>query len=299
MDGLNLSALPNLPQRGTIALLAPRLWHDASVAAVWIGGSLARGAGDAYSDIDLRVAVNPVDLDAWKAPEFTALLDDLALGRHFIPLGDDAFIHHLILANGDILDFLVQSVERRPVAEPILILGCRSAALAERLAAANRPEEMESVPASAQAVRELVTAFWINSHKHRKVLHRGLEPMFPSGVHAAWTMLMRLWYIEATGNEVRPYHFSGIHGLTELVRAVEGVEGADALALFGAPIRTREEIWEAVARQHEAAARVGRILAERFGFAYPAALEQMVRASWRTFRGEYAAADGTSDGDGA
>ena len=293
---MNLSVLPDLPQRGTIALLAPRLWHDARVAAVWLGGSLARGAGDAYGDIDLRVAVAPADLDAWKAPDLAALLDDLVLGQQFIPLGDDAFIHHLILANGDILDFLVQSVERQPVAEPILVLGCRSVALAERLNSANQPEEVESKPASAEAARELVTAFWINSHKHRKVLHRGLELMFPAGVYAAWTMLMRLWYIEATGDDVHPYHFSGIHGLTELVRAVEAVAGVDALAIFGAPIRTPAEIWEAVARQHEAAARVGRTLAERFGFAYPAALEEMVRASWRAFRGEYVAADGTSDG---
>jgi hypothetical protein len=296
---LDLSALPDLPQRGTIALLAPRLWHDARVAAVWIGGSLARGVGDAYSDIDLRVAVAPADLDGWKTPDFAALLGDLALDRQFISLGDDVFIHHLILANGDILDFLVQSVERRPPAEPILILGCRSATLAERLAAASRPEEVDSKPASAEAVRELVTAFWINSHKHRKVLHRRLEPMFPAGVYAAWTMLMRLWYIEATGNDVRPYHFSGIHGLTELVRAVGGVAGADALAIFGAPIRTPAEIWEAVTRQHEAAAHAGRLLADRFGFAYPAALEEMVRASWSAFRCAYVGADGTSHEDGA
>lgn len=301
MDGLDLGVLPDLPQRETIALLAPRLWEDARVAAVWVGGSLARGAGDAYSDIDLRVAVDAADLDAWRTPDFAALLHDLALGRQFVSLGQDAFIHHLILVNGDMLDLLVQSVERRPVAEPILVLGCRSTELAERLESANRPEEleeMESMPASAETVSELVTAFWINSHKHRKVLHRGLELMFPAGVYAAWTMLMRLWYIEATGNEVRPYHFSGIHGLTELVRAVERVAGADARALFGAPTRTPAEIWEVVERQQAAAACTGRLLADRFGFAYPAALEEMVRGSWRAFRDDYVAADRGMGGDG-
>ena len=74
-------------------------------------------------------------------------------------------------------------------------------------------------------MRELIVAFWVNSHKHRKVLHRRLDLMIPSGLYHSWLMLMRLWYIQATGEDTSAYHFSGIHGLTKLVHSVEGLEG--------------------------------------------------------------------------
>jgi hypothetical protein len=48
-------------------------------------------------------------------------------------------------------------------------------------------------------------------------------------------MLMRLWYIQATGEDTSAYHFSGIHGLNQLVRSVEELEGMDAHALAGVP----------------------------------------------------------------
>jgi predicted nucleotidyltransferase len=285
MDDLDLAGMPALPQRETIALLAPRLWRDERVRAIWIGGSLARGEGDRYSDIDLRVAVAPSDLAAWETPDFASLLDDLVLGKQFLRFGTSSFLHHLILRNSDILDFLVQSTEHVPSTEPVLLLGCRDDGLARALAANDRaPEEQDDQPVGPEAVRELLVTFWINSHKHRKVFYRDLDLMFPAGTYANWTMLMRLWYIQATGRDVRPDHFSGIHGLTELVRAVERVEGTSPLALCGLPTRNRGEICEAIERHREVAARVGRALAERFGFAYPADLEEMVLRAWEAFK---------------
>jgi len=54
VDELNLSALPDLSQRGMIALLASRLWHDTHVAAVWPGG----GARWAHPRGSLRLRVS-------------------------------------------------------------------------------------------------------------------------------------------------------------------------------------------------------------------------------------------------
>lgn len=51
MTALDLSHLPDLPQRETICEVVAALWQQAGVIAVWLGGSLARGAGDAYSDV--------------------------------------------------------------------------------------------------------------------------------------------------------------------------------------------------------------------------------------------------------
>src|SRR5690348_15427387 len=106
---LQLDDLPPLPQSQAIRDLAPRLWKNEQVAAVWLGGSLAAGTGDIYSDIDLRVAVPAEDLAEWETSDLHSILDGPALARQLVKLGDGAFIHHMILRSGDILDLLVQS----------------------------------------------------------------------------------------------------------------------------------------------------------------------------------------------
>lgn len=283
---LRLDGLPALPQSHTIESIALKVWRDERMVALWLGGSLAAVTGDAYSDIDLRVAVPPADLAAWKEFDFHRLFDGPPLARQFVPLGEDAFIHHMILPNGDILDLLVQSDERAPGDEPILVLGCRSEIFAERLTANNHTPESASAsePVTGEAVRELVVAFWVNSHKHRKVLHRGLDLMFPAASYTNWHMLMRLWYISATGHDTTPMNFSGIHGLTELVKAVESAYGTLPLELCGAPTRTRAEICAAIERARDVVSQLGRRLAEQYHFEYPAALEDTVRRDWQAFR---------------
>lgn len=281
---LQLDDLPPLPQSQTIRALAPRLWENEHVAAIWLGGSLAAGTGDSYSDIDLRVAVSPEDLPEWETSDLQRVLDRPALARQLVKLGDGAFIHHMILQNGDILDLLVQSAEATPVNEPVLMLGYRDDSLAGRLASSNQAPTVAPTPVTSEAVRELVVAFWVNSHKHRKVLHRGLDLMFPAATYANWHMLMRMWYIDATGCDATSYHFSGIHGLTQLVHAVESVNGNQPLALCGAPTQTREEICDAIERYQETVWLLGRRLAARYGFEYPEELETTVRRDWTAFR---------------
>jgi hypothetical protein len=284
MLDLELGVLPDISQARTISWLAPAIWVDERVVALWLRGSLARGDGDAYSDIDLRVAVAPADLEAWREKDTQALTGGQVVGGHTFPLGEKALIRHLVLRDGDIVDLLVQTTARPPIVEPLLILGCRDEAFAETLQASNRTEPEPRHPASAEGARELIVAFWVNSHKHRKVLHRGLELMIPSGLYHSWLMLMRLWYMEATGEETSAYHFAGIHGLTQLVRSVEGLEGVDARAVARVQGRTREEIYAAIEIHQQAAAHVGPLLAERYHFEYPLELERMVRAQWRAFR---------------
>jgi hypothetical protein len=281
---LRLDALPALPQAQTFRELAPRLWHDERIVAVWLGGSFAAGIADQYSDIDLRVAVVPARLSEWEAPDLDTLLGGAPLARQFLRFGDDMFLHHLIVPNGDILDLLVQSAAVAPNPEPTLTLGCRDAAFARLLAASNHAPPTASAPASGDDVREAVIALWVNSHKHRKVLHRNLDLMFPAANYFNWRMLMRLWYIAATGNDVSPQHYTGIHGLTELTQAVERAFGAEPLALCGAPTRTRAEICAAIERYQDTIAQLGRSMAEQFGFEYPAELEAVARRDWLAFR---------------
>ena len=281
---LRLEALPPLPQSQTVRDIAPRLWQDERVVAIWLGGSLAAGSADQYSDIDMRLAVAPSDITGWEAPDLDTFLGGAPLARQFVRFGESSFLHHLIVQNGDILDLLVQSAEVNLGSEAVLVLGCRSDVFAGRLDSSNRAPTPERAPVTSDAVRDLVVNFWVNSHKHRKVLHRNLDLMFPAAAYTNWSMLMRLWYIEATGYDTNPSHFTGIHGLTELVRAVEQAHGAEPLALCGMPARNREEICEAIERHREIVTQLGRRLADRYGFEYPAALEEVTRRDWSAFR---------------
>lgn len=284
MATLSLDRLPDLPQTATIAGLAPRIWRDERVVALWIGGSIGRGAADRYSDVDLRVAVPPEDLNAWRTPDFAALFDDRIVGQQFLPFGGDAFLHLLVLRNGVMLDFLVQSAARPPLREPVIVLGCRDDDLARALAETGQALEPEAAIVSGPALRQAIVDFWINSHKHRKVLHRGLDLMIPLGMQSEHMTLLRLWYVQATGEEAGPAPFQGIHGLTALVRSVEGLAGTEALAALGAPMRDRAEIYAAIERNREIVAQVGRALAERYDFEYPADTERMVLQSWEEFK---------------
>lgn len=284
MSTFSLDGLPDLPQTETIAEVALRIWRDERVVALWIGGSIGRGAADRYSDVDLRVAVAPDDLDAWRTPDFAALFDDQIVGRQFLRFGDDAFLHLLVLRNGVMLDFMVQSAARAPLREPVVVLGCRDDVLARTLAEANQAPEPEALAVSGSALRQALVDFWINTHKHRKVLNRGLDLMIPLGVQSERMALLRLWYVLATGEEAGPALFQGIHGLTALVREVEGLMGPEALGALGAPMRDRAEMYAAIERNREVVAGVGRALAERYGFEYPSEIERMVLQWWEEFK---------------
>jgi hypothetical protein len=281
---LRLDLLPSLPQSQTVRMLAPRLWQDERVLALWLGGSFANGTADPYSDIDLRVAVPPAELGRWEAPDLGALLGAPPLAEHLLRLGAESFLHHLVLTNGDILDLLIQSAAVVPSVEPTLVLGCRDEGFVDLLVASSHPSESEAVPVTGELVRRLIVELWVNSHKHRKVLYRQLDLTFPAATYFNWQTLMRLWFIAATGRDVSPEHYTGIHGLTELVRAVEGKYGREALALCGAPTRTHEEICAAIERYQEVIAELGRTLAERYGCEYPAELEAVTRRQWQAFR---------------
>ncbi len=286
MPELDLSRLPDLPISATIRAVASRLWPDASVLALWIGGSLASGAGDLFSDADVRVAVAPEDFAAWRSPPLDALFSPLeVVGRVPMSFGEEyAILHHLILSNGEIFDFYVQSTDRPPTREPLLALGCRSAEFARVLAEHNSLPPLEMQPVSAETVRQLLVSFWINSHKHRKVLYRGLDLMSDLGVHLEQYMLVRLWYIDASGQDCGDVRRQTIHSLTSVIRAIEQALGPQAMDLIGAPMRTRQELLQTIERNRLAVSQgLGPRLAERYGFAYPAALEAVTLEGWQAF----------------
>jgi len=273
MNDLNLDALPDLPQRPLLMELARDLWADPAVAALWLGGSLARGAGDAHSDVDLRVALAaPAEL-AEALPESAHRLAGRVTYCVTWPVGADAVLHHMLLDDGQIYDLWVQTTAREPSSEARLVLACRDAACAPKLAAGADPS-VSFKPADPEEIRRLVGGFWMNIRKHRKVLARGLTLIAWEGEHRIRQDLLRLWHVEATGLDCGPVQAMTIHSLTPMVRAVQGAHEGKALEALGRSSETEEGFREAMGRLNAEGARVGRRLAERLGFDYPAAAEE-------------------------
>ena len=272
MDGLNLETLPALPQRPLLTELAHDLWNDHAVAALWLGGSLARGTGDAHSDVDLRVALNaPATVSEALLASAHRLAERIAY-KLIVRFAEDAVLHHMLLDNGQIYDLLLQTAAREPGNEARLVLGCRDAALASKLVGGEDPHILFK-PADPDEIRQLIGGFWINLRKHQKVLARGLTLIAWEGEHRLRQDLLRLWYVQATGLDCGPIQAMTIHSLTPMVRTVEQIYGGQALEALGRSSELEMEFWEARKRLHEEGAKVGRKLAERLGFAYPAAAE--------------------------
>ena len=283
MNLLTLDALPMLPQLQPLLRIAPALWQHPAVIALWIGGSIARGQADRYSDVDLHIAVRAETLETWKQPDVTRFFGGTCVGYKFLTFGEDTFLHHLLLNTGDIYDIVVQSAAAPVPEETVLVLGCRDEALLERLRMSRPVPAIPFPPANPAVIREILTDFWINTHKHRKVLARRLHLLAMTGIQTESALLLRLWYVEATGTDCGAQRTQTIHGLTDLMRTVEQAKGAEALVILGASMASREDIIHAIEALRDAVSHAGHALADRFCFEYPETLEQITRTGWADF----------------
>lgn len=285
---LTLDSISNLPQKETLKRVTARLWDDPDVAVLWLGGSFARGTADENSDLDLRVAVRPEALPRWQRTEMTAQDLSAQIGETVAGINpmrwEGTVLYHLLLTSGLIMDFLVQSVERDPPADWTLVLGCRDAAFGQSLASAQLLPPADPVPADPVVICQVITDFWINSHKHIRVLSRDLDLLILHGLSLEQSVLMRLWYVDATGRDQGTQRPT-IHSLTQVVRAVTESVGPRCLETLGSARTNRAEIKRAIETNRNEVAAVGRRLAIRLGFAYPDVLEQTVRDCWRQYCG--------------
>ena len=263
--------------------MTPKLWEHPEVVAVWLGGSIARGKADCYSDVDLRIAVVPEALEAWRHVDLNTQFAGRCVAHVLLPFGQFAFLHHLVLASGDIYDVWVQSSEEAVHDEFILTLACRDGKFADKLRKPQCAPLPEPQSADGETVRQLLEGFWINTHKHRKVLHRGLHLLALTGIHNDRQLLLRLWYIQATGNDCGEMRTQTIHGLTHLMQTVEQAHGSEALEIFGASLASPTEIYRAIEQLREQVTQTGQIMAERLEFAYPEAIEHVARQGWQEF----------------
>ncbi|MEM9777865.1 MAG: nucleotidyltransferase domain-containing protein, partial [Chloroflexota bacterium] len=80
MENINLGNLENGPHANLIRQIAERCAADERIQAVWVGGSLASGTGDDFSDVDLRLAVEPATLGDWTDPDWDRYLPIMPSG---------------------------------------------------------------------------------------------------------------------------------------------------------------------------------------------------------------------------
>ncbi|MEN9937565.1 MAG: hypothetical protein RLZZ387_4144 [Chloroflexota bacterium] len=284
LDLDRLAGIVHLPQHRRLLTVVAELWRDRTTRAIWLGGSLARGAGDRWSDVDLRVAVEDARFSPDVMPSGAHHLAADSVGSHTLRFDEHAVLFHILLADGEIYDLLVQTASHPPTNEARLVLGCRDDALGERLLYGYDPV-LHVAPADGAVIRQVIVDFWISQQKHQKVLARGLPLIAWEGEHRMRQELVRLWYVLATGEDPGPLGRTTIHTLAPVVRAVQERD-TGALARIGRPLRDIAELVTAAADTADEVARVGRELATGLGFDYPEALEATVRQSWRWF-GEF------------
>jgi len=282
---LDLTLLPDLPQSDRLAAVVADLAADPDVVAIWLGGSLARGAGDRYSDVDLCIALRPEVYAADEIPAAAARLTAAAVTQLPFHFGGEATLWHMLLDDGAIYDLHVQPADEAPPHGLKLVLACRDAEFGAQLVG-GEDRSVDFPPAQPDEIERALQFFWMNQQKGQKVLYRGLPLVAWQGIALMRQDLLRLWYVLATGNDCGPVHRLTIHTLTPVMRTVQAQYGADALALVGQPTRTTAEIILENGRLADAVARVGRQLAERLGFDYPAAAEATVRRAWQDFVAE-------------
>jgi len=290
-EALRLDDVPALPQTTFLHKLAPTLWQHTDVLGLWLEGSLARGNADRYSDVDLYVGVDTSALEQWRALDVQQLFDDHYAAHVFSNFSADFFVYHVYLTAGGIYDLHIQPRSRELPKANRLLLACREDDYRQALLAATPPAGDDAAqilapqPLDPAVISSLLVFFWINADKSRKVLYRGQDFTGYTGLHLFRHIAARLHFMARTGNDCGDLTRATIHGL-KAAALVLGQSDAAVGQWMGAPITTRLELCQAQDLVHNEVARIGRLLAERYQIAYPAALEQIVLENWRKFMTE-------------
>ena len=278
MNDIDLGPLEHAPHATLIRDVANKCARDSSIQALWVGGSLAAGHGDAYSDVDFRIAVEPGHVDRWTSPEWQYYMTIHPCGGLLTRFGERALLHHLVLADGTIVDFYVQDTTQHNPEPNVVILACRNAEFRAVLEGFAQPAATLVREIDTAVVRQFLVDYWITTHKQMKALARKYDYTSFIGLYFERLALLRAWYMQAVGKDIdsRPtLHMVGI-----LHKGLEGQLTAHQHAILGLPSRTPEETATAIEAIRAEMTRVGRTLAERHAFAYPHELEAVVGHVW-------------------
>jgi hypothetical protein len=241
MRDIDLGSLEHGPHANLIRDMASKCSAEGSIQAIWVGGSLAAGLGDAYSDIDFRIAVEPGQIDRWISPDWEQYLPIRPSGGLLMRFGEQALLHHLVLADGTIVDFYVQDTTQQNPEPKLVILACRNAEFREKLEGFARPAAVLVREIDGAVVRQFLVDYWITTHKEMKALARKYDHFSFAGLYLERMALLRAWYMQAVGKDIDSrvtLHMLGaLHKGLDLPRL--GLSGCRLRAAFGSQVRNR------------------------------------------------------------
>jgi hypothetical protein len=277
-DEIEIGLLEHGPHADLICRMAWLCYADPSIQGVWVGGSLAAGRGDIFSDVDFRIAVEPGQVDGWTSPDWDRYLPLRPCGGVMLRFSEQALLHHMVLADGTIVDFYVQDTNAKNHEPEVVILACRSAEFRRRLEEFARPPAPLVREIDGAVARQFFVDYWITTHKEAKALARQYDEFAFTGIYLERLALLRALYMQVTGSDIdsRPT----LHMLGAMHKGLAGMLSPQQYAILGLPSRTPGETAAVIEAIRIEMAHVGRLLAARHGFEYPADLEEVVLRTW-------------------
>jgi hypothetical protein len=275
---IGIGILEHGPHADLIRGTARLCYADERIQAIWVGGSLAAGRGDIFSDVDFRIAVEPGQVDGWTSPDWERYLPLPPCGGLMLRFSERALLHHMVLADGTIVDFYVQDTTAQNHEPDVVILACRSAEFRATLEGFVRPAASLVREIDAAATRQFFVDYWITTHKEAKALARQYDEFAFTGLYLERLALLRALYMQVTANDIDSR--VTLHMLGAMHKGLEGKLTGEQHTILGLPSRTPGETAVVIEAIRAEMARVGRLLAGTHGFGYPVELEEVVLRTW-------------------
>lgn len=278
MQDIDLGLLKDGPHARLIEAIAQKCSSDPKIQAIWVGGSLAAGTGDSYSDIDFRIAVDPSQIQDWRTPDWDLYLPISACGYTFLQFGEHALLHHMVLEDGTLLDFYVQDTSKQDFEPDFVVIACRNEEFGQALSGYSSPPISMIKEIDGDKVQQFFVEYWITTHKQLKAMARNYDHFYFAGLYMERMSLLRAWYMEVTGKDIVAR--MSIHMINKMYLGLDGELTTQQKQILGLPSTTAQEMIIAVEAIREEMARVGQVLSKRYKFQYPHDLEQVVLKAW-------------------
>ena len=205
--------MTKLPQLAILPGLVRHLLRLDFVDEVYLSGSLGRGQGDRYSDVDLQVAVTRNFSDFLSPTILAELLGAPPLALKQINLGPHLWLHNMILADGTMLDLVCRTDIEFADTEQWTRLDGREWPPID-LEVPKPSTAWAPQAATADEIAEAVELFWVTIHKHRRGLIRKQDLAIWTGIRYSICDLLRLQFIAATDRDPGSLMHMGIYALS-------------------------------------------------------------------------------------
>ena len=202
-----------LPQFAILPDIVEHLLRLDFVEQVYLSGSLGRGRGDRYSDVDLQVAVAGTFSDFLDPAALEEVLGAPPLALKHIRLGPYQWLHNMILTDGTMLDLVCRTDIDSVDTASWTALNAQEWPPSGP-ADPNRETAWTPQTATAAEVTEAAELFWVTIHKHRRGLIRRQDLAIWTGIRYSIYDLLRLQFIAATGRDPGSLMHMGIYGLS-------------------------------------------------------------------------------------